>query len=115
TPQGKNAATRHHATASKTVSATRSRTSSARGTWSRIVTATRPGKLPEAHATPPAAVVWVKKESKGTRSARKPAPTHATGRHGTRFCGNAARVRACATGTAAASRNAYAARAATTA
>ena len=100
---------RHQAHARPAVRAASRTRSNARGNRSRNDTATRPGKFPEAQATPPEAFVCDRKNRRGTRSTRKPAIARRTERQGTRPRGSAARERTCATGTAAASRNEYAA------
>ena len=101
-------AIRHQAKARAAERAASSTTRSARGKKSRTDTATRPGRLPAAHETPPEAFVCVRRIMSGNRSARKPAIPRRTWRQGTRARGSAASDRTCATGTAAASRNAYA-------
>src|SRR5580765_1056733 len=100
-------AIRHQAKARAAERAASSTTRIARGKKSRTDTATRPGRLPAAHETPPEALVCVRRMMSGNRSARKPAIPRRTSRQGTRARGSAASDRTCATGTAAASRNAY--------
>src|SRR4029077_8860130 len=75
----------------------------------------RPGKFPEAQATPPDAVVCVRKNASGSRSRTKPTMAQSTERQGTRPRASDASERRCANGTEAASRNAYAAAAEMTA